>query len=118
MDQALIRKTAEDLEIVLNKYCDVDKEAGYLKNMMMPFINDAKEGKITNPVEWRKVPGDILFDEGSLRQFRDLESAYANFKLKITGETEEERKEGLAIFEENKKKIEERNRKKALEEGQ
>ena len=116
MDQALIRKTAEELEVVLNKYCDVNEYAGYLKNSMMPFIDDAKVGKITKPIVRNTISGRILFDERGLSEFRDLEDAYANFKFEITGGMTEDRKELLAIFEENKKKIEERNRKKALEE--
>ncbi|AQS83643.1 MAG: hypothetical protein ABF876_05770 [Acetobacter aceti] len=117
MDQALIRKTAEELEFVLNKYCDVNEYAGYLKNSMMPFVDDAKAGKITKPVEWGDVPGGILFDERGLSQFDDLEDAYANFKHEITGGMTEDRKKLFAIFEENRKEIEEEKRKKALEEG-
>lgn len=52
------------------------------------------------------MPGAYFFNEGQLRQYPDLESAYADFKIEVTGgETpalrmfreEEERKRGNKI---------------------
>ncbi|AQS83642.1 MAG: hypothetical protein ABF876_05765 [Acetobacter aceti] len=117
MDQALIRKTAEELEFVLNKYCDVNEYVGYLKNSMIPLIRDAKNEKITEPVKCNTSTYRILFEEHGLRGLRDLERAYAHFRLQITGGMTDQRRRLLEIFEKNKKEIEEQKRKKALEEG-
>jgi hypothetical protein len=48
-------------------------------------LSDARIGRISAPIAWQDVPGDLAFADGGLRRYRDLESAYSKFKIEITG---------------------------------
>ncbi|WP_160167805.1 hypothetical protein [Vibrio campbellii] len=42
-------------------------------------------GEITSPLRWSDVPCGYLFVEGALGKYKDLEEAYADFKVEVTG---------------------------------
>lgn len=85
MDQVLLVKSAEKLEKTLLQYSSVDAEVSDLFDALSGLINDARTGKILTPIEWRDVPGTYHFTEGGLRKYDTLETAYAEFKIEITG---------------------------------
>lgn len=85
MDQVLLAKNAEKLEQLLAQYSSVDAEVRDLSDALSKLISDACTGKIVAPIEWRDVPGAYNFTEGGLRKYDDLETAYAKFKVEITG---------------------------------
>jgi hypothetical protein len=80
-----IKKCAENLELLLMKYSKNDQEAIFLYDTLKKLISKAKQGSITQPIKYSDVPGDFYFTERNLRQYPDLESAYAKFKIEITG---------------------------------
>jgi hypothetical protein len=85
MDQRLLKKSAENLEKVISKYASTDAEVDGLYKSLSTLIADARAGEIILPVQWEDVPGAYGFLEGGLRQYRDLEAAYASFKIEVTG---------------------------------
>ncbi|WP_093561164.1 hypothetical protein [Pseudoduganella namucuonensis] len=85
MDQVLLVKSAEKLEKLLAQYSPIDSEVSDLFEALSKLINDARTGKIVKPLEWRDVPGACNFSEGNLRKYDALETAYAEFKIEITG---------------------------------
>ncbi|MDE1150391.1 MAG: hypothetical protein PW843_27910 [Azospirillaceae bacterium] len=85
MDQALIKQTSIALEDLLKIYAKNDPEAQSLFGALKPIIDDAKAGKIQSPMDWGDVPGGWFFMEGTLRKYRDLESAFSKFQIEVTG---------------------------------
>ena len=92
MDIKKLKNYASKLETVLNQYSASDREVKLLSESLKDHIEMAKQGKITAPLEYQSVPGSYFFNEGNLRKYADLEEAYAEFRIEITGgETEEVR---------------------------
>jgi hypothetical protein len=85
MDQVLLVRSAERLEEVISKYSSADTEVRGPFESLSKLIADARAGKIVSPMEWRDVPGAYGFTEGGLQKYADLEIAYAEFKIEITG---------------------------------
>lgn len=84
MDQVMLRESAEYLEEVISKYAS-DAKVGCLHKALSTLIADARAGTIVFPLQWNDIPGTYAFIEGGLQQYRDLETAYAKFKIEITG---------------------------------
>jgi|SRR6185437_2896304 len=85
MDKALLKQKAEALEALLRDYGMMDPEVRSLFGGLRPFLQRAKEQTIDTPLDGRLIPGRFLFDEGSLRKYRDLENAFAEFRIEATG---------------------------------
>jgi hypothetical protein len=85
MNLAAIKSAAEQLEIQLTKYAAIDADAELLRGGLVTLIAKAKAGDIKTPMEWQKIPGSYFFNERNLRQYRDLEEAYAVFKIELNG---------------------------------
>lgn len=85
MDLEKIKKSACHLEVLLNKCASNDRDAASLLRVLNPLINQAKLGSISEPLEWRDIPGAYFFMEGNLIKYRDLEDAFADFRIEITG---------------------------------
>lgn len=85
MDQELLTKSAEKLDQLLLRYSQVDIEAKEMLRELSQLIHDARFGKIAGPLDWRTIPGSYYFTEGHLRKYNDLEAAYAEFKIEISG---------------------------------
>ena len=58
--------------------------AGLLEDLA-EVLARARSGALTQPLVWRDIPGDRLFDEGSLGEHEGLEAAYSRFKIEATG---------------------------------
>lgn len=92
MDIKKLKNFASKLETVLNQYSASDREVKLLSESLKDHIDMGKQGKITAPLEYQSVPGSYFFNEGNLRKYADLEEAYAEFRIEITGgETKEVR---------------------------
>ena len=52
---------------------------------MMLLANKVKASEIPEPMEWRDIPGGYFFAEGKFSGYRDLEKAFAEFRIEITG---------------------------------
>ena len=85
MDKVLLAACAAKLEKLFLQYEKVDSEVRDLHETLSPLIVDGQNGNVTQPMEWGDVPGAYYFSEGDLRKYRDLESAYAEFKIELTG---------------------------------
>lgn len=85
MNKLELKRKAEKLRDLLSHYAVSDVDANSLLNGLPPFIRDALVGKIDTPLEWTDMPGAYFFNEGKLRKYSDLESAYVDFKIEITG---------------------------------
>lgn len=85
MDQTLLRQRASELEQLLGRYASTDEEAASLYSALKNPLADAQSGKLLSPLRWSQLPGTLYFDEGSLRKYRDLESAYSEFAIEATG---------------------------------
>ncbi len=85
MNQTQIVRAASELQRLLQHYASCDAEVGGLLHALTALLQSAQAGTITAPIEWRDIPGAYLFSEGNLRHYRELESAYATFKIEITG---------------------------------
>ncbi len=89
MNQSSIMQAAVKLEAVASALAITGHtEVQSFYKSIRPIVELAKQGKITQPLEWRDIPGGRLFLETDLRKHKELESAYAIFKLEVTGCTE------------------------------
>lgn len=85
MNLQKIQKCAENLEMLLLQYAKSDQEANSLYDSLKSLISDAIQENIVNPMRYGDVPGDSYFNERNLRRYPDLESAFAKFKIEISG---------------------------------
>jgi hypothetical protein len=85
MNQATLRQRASELESLLRHYAALDAEVAQLLSALTPLLSAVIDGKAQTPMEWRDVPGDFYFNERGLRKYRDVEDAYAKFKIELTG---------------------------------
>lgn len=85
MNQELLKARALDLQQLLLRHAQADAEAASLLAALSALIKPAIAGAIGAPLAWGDVPGAAFFSEGGLRRFSDLESAYAAFKIELTG---------------------------------
>jgi hypothetical protein len=82
IDNERLKQKATKLEEMLITYKG-EPEVDALERALHILIASAKDKLISIEVE--HVPGGYLFSEGSLRKFRDLEEAYASFRIEIYG---------------------------------
>jgi len=85
MNQTLIARAAGELDRLLQHYASSNVEVGEMLRTLAALLDDARSGRIATPVEWHDIPGDRAFTDGGLRKYPDLESAYASFKIELTG---------------------------------
>ena len=86
IDQMKLKAAAEHLEWVLAQYPDSDAIRS-LSDMLGPMIDDARSGRVREPIAWRTLPGRRAFAEGVYRAFADpdVEAACARFSIEMTG---------------------------------
>ena len=85
MNQELLRQRAATLKELLLRYAPENEDAKDLFKALSVYIQQALDGSIVAPLEWSAVPGDRMFDEGTLGELPGLEAAYSSFKIEITG---------------------------------
>jgi septation ring formation regulator EzrA len=72
-----LNESAEKLESLLEHYAKRDISVKDCLKILKPYIKKAKEMKISRPLE--DIPCGYTFTEGELRQYPELEEAYADF---------------------------------------
>ncbi|MEG1039401.1 MAG: hypothetical protein RSE94_05715 [Pseudomonas sp.] len=50
-----------------------------------PLLDLAEQQMILRPMEWHDIPGRYLFTEEGLQQHAELEHAFAEFRIELTG---------------------------------
>lgn len=86
IDAANLKAAAEYLEWVLLHYPDSDDVQG-LRRALAPLIEDAKAGRIEEPMDSGEVPGTYNNADGVYIQYRNpsVGDAYAKFKVELAG---------------------------------
>lgn len=85
MNKEILKKKAEDLMRLLQKYSLVNPEAASVLMGLQGLLTEAMNHEISTPIEWRSIPGSYQFNEGSLHQYKELEDAFAEFRIEVTG---------------------------------
>lgn len=85
MNLSQLKKKAEELMALLSHYAEFDKEAEGLLHGLLPFTDRAFAECLEIPLDWTDMPGCYLFNEGTLGKYADFETAFAEFKIEITG---------------------------------
>lgn len=78
-------KKAKELALELEEQLELNisnKSVNALSISLAKPIDQAKRGKIKHTLD--RIEGSYAFSHGSLRELRELEEAYAKFKLYIT----------------------------------
>jgi len=97
IDPAKLRASAEHLEGVLNEYPDSD-DVQSLLGALRPLLDDAKAGRISQPIDSVSVPGAYNFGDGLYVPYRspDVGEAYAQFTTELAGGLSEQERRILA----------------------
>lgn len=85
MNKEKISAAAQQLQELLANYSKTDSDAKELAEAMTPLIEAAIAKNITIPMERSSIPGSFFFNERNLRSYPDLELAYVDFKIELTG---------------------------------
>jgi hypothetical protein len=85
MNITRLRRTALVLQHKLDQYSKIDPEAAALNSDLKPLLELAKAGNLSEPIQVGAVPGHYRFTEKNLQQYGELEDAYADFSMEVTG---------------------------------
>ncbi|MEX6678583.1 hypothetical protein QWI18_21925 [Pseudomonas sp. W2Oct36] len=85
MNITKLRSTALKLQHQLDEYSKIDPEAAALNSDLKPLLELAKAGDLSEPIQVGAVPGHYRFTEKNLQQYGELEDAYADFSIEVTG---------------------------------
>lgn len=108
IDPAKLKAAAEHLEWVLRQYPDSEDVQGMLHGLL-PLIEDAKAGRIQEPIDRRDIPFAYNFGDGAYTFYRnpDVGGAYARFATEIKGGLTEQEKQLLADTDALRKEVHE-----------
>jgi hypothetical protein len=87
MNPSRVTATAKALDVVLRTH-GRDAEVTSLADDIRAVLSKALAGEISGEMAWRDIPGGRYFMEGGLRKYRDLEQAFADFRLALIGDDE------------------------------
>ncbi len=85
MNQSLLARRAQKLNLLLTKYALINPDAVKLRRALDPLIQEAIKGELMNPLNWQDIPGDLLFSEESLGEYTDFSDAFSKFKIEASG---------------------------------
>lgn len=85
MNQHRLQASALKLKNILQQYSSFNEAVEGLSIALQSYIEPALTGSVLAPLDWRDIPGARSFSDGALVQYRDLEEAYDEFKIEITG---------------------------------
>ena len=85
MDIEKLKETALKLRSAIDALKAMDPAVTRLDQELAPLMDRADRGQIRTPLEWRDIPGRFLFTEEGLQQYAELELAFAEFKIELTG---------------------------------
>lgn len=97
IDPVKLKAAAEHLEWVLKQYPDSDHVQSLLRSLT-PLIEDAKSGKLLEPIERRDVPGAWNFGDGRYITYKHPsgDDAYVEFSVELRGGRTEQDKQRIA----------------------
>jgi hypothetical protein len=106
IDPVKLKAAAEHLEWVCRQYPDSEDVQALLKGLM-PLIEDAKAGRVKEPVE--KIPFGYPFGDGVYEPYADPDvgTAYARFSVEMRGGLTEQDKKRHAEMEAYRKSLSE-----------
>ncbi|MEO6926786.1 MAG: hypothetical protein ABI129_08950 [Rhodanobacter sp.] len=86
IDPIKLKAAAEHLEWVLRQYPDNEDVRGLLQ-VLLPLIEEAKDGKVLESVKSADIPGVYNFGDGVYVPYRnpDVGGAYADFLTQMDG---------------------------------
>lgn len=85
MNTTKLRNTALHLQDKLEEYSKLDPEVTALYSDLKPLLELAKAGNLSEPIQVGALPGSYRFTEKNLQQYGELEDAYADFSIEVTG---------------------------------
>jgi hypothetical protein len=85
MDIEKLKEKTLKLRSVIDALKAIDPAVAKLDQELAPLMDRAERGQIRTPMEWRDIPGRHLFTEDGLQQYAELELAFAEFKIELTG---------------------------------
>ncbi|WP_337994284.1 hypothetical protein, partial [Pseudomonas putida] len=85
MDIYALRQKSIALRVIIDRLKSHDPAAMKLSVELTLLLNAAKQQRIRTPMEWRDIPGSYLFTEEGLQQYADLEHAFAEFRIELSG---------------------------------
>jgi hypothetical protein len=97
IDPIKLKASAEHLEWVLKQYPDSD-DVKNLLSALLPLLEDAKAGRIREPVDSKNIPGSYNFADGAYESYSnpDIGDAYSAFRVEMRGGLTEQDKKALA----------------------
>ncbi|WP_431110195.1 hypothetical protein [Variovorax paradoxus] len=100
IDPVKLKAAAEHLEWVLQQYPGVS-DVSHLYDALRPLIEDAKNGRVSRPIDRQEMPCRYLKSEGVYRPYEnpDVEGAYVCFSIEMEGGLTEEDREINSIIE-------------------
>ncbi|MCP1376343.1 hypothetical protein [Dyella lutea] len=93
IDPAKLKEAAEHLEWVLKQYPDSEDVQSLLR-ALKPLLDEAKAGRVLQPVDRRDIPGAYNFADGRYVDFTDpdVDDAYVGFSIEMRGGLTEQEK--------------------------
>ncbi|VVO63575.1 hypothetical protein PS850_00943 [Pseudomonas fluorescens] len=85
MNIEVLKEKALQLRAAIAALKSTDPAAAKLSVELEPLLILAERGQIQTSMEWRDIPGRHLFTENGLQQYPQLEHAFAEFKIELTG---------------------------------
>lgn len=85
MNQVKLKKLTQRLWGLLEKYSRTDDTAMLVTNTLRKQFKEVMAGNVLAPLSWEQVPCGYFFTEDMLGKYKDLEEAYADYKVAITG---------------------------------
>ncbi|MGB5955900.1 hypothetical protein [Pseudomonas sp.] len=85
MNTETLKQKSLKLRVVIDSLKDQVSEAMQLSIELEPLLKAADQKLVSMPMEWRDIPGRYLFTEGGLQQYAELEHAFAEFRIELTG---------------------------------
>ena len=100
IDPIKLKAAAEHLEWVLRQYPDSEDVQSLLRSLT-PMIEDAKAGRVLEPVGRKHIPGAYNFGDGVYIPYKDpsVGEAYAAFIIDMEGGLTEQDRQRIARME-------------------
>lgn len=85
MNIETLKQKSLKLRLIIDSLKAQDPAAMKLSVELEPLLKAADQERIRTPMEWRDIPGRYLFTEEGLQQYDNLEHAFAEFRIELTG---------------------------------
>lgn len=97
IDPVKLKAAAEHLEWVLKQYSDSEDVQSLLRSLT-PMIEDAKAGRVLEPVDSMKIPGAWNFGDGRYIPYDNpsVDEAYVDFSVAMRGGLTEQDEQRIA----------------------